>query len=225
MEDRDKLRVWCDGEEGPIITDLQTVLTGQESFHPGALLNWDKCLGRIDKNGKLIFEGDIIKQDRIHEYTKEEYWEPEFIIVWELLGFASVHCGGGLPGANLDFTLKYYSHCDIEVIGNIYENPELPFALEGKTTVLERGQEMMEGKMPRVLVTAITTCDACPWFNPGWAAVGGLTEAKSLCCHPNFENEKNKNRQIDRMAGREMAWSRVPETIPAWCPLPEKEPI
>lgn len=79
--------------------------------------------------------------------------------------------------------------------------------------------------MPRVLVTSITDCDACPWFNPGWAAVGGLTETKSLCCHPDFENERNKNRQIGRMEGREMAVSRVPDTIPEFCPLPEKEPI
>jgi len=86
-------------------------------------------------------------------------------------------------------------------------------------------QQQQEGKMPRVLVTSITDCDACPWFNPGWAAVGGLTETKSLCCHPDFENERNKNRQIDRMEGREMAVSRVPDTIPEFCPLPEKEPI
>ena len=62
--------------------------------------------GLKDKQGKEIYEGDIVifKND----ICKIEFWMSEFIMRDKL--------GGGY---------SLYLEDDIEVIGNIYENPEL----------------------------------------------------------------------------------------------------
>jgi len=83
--------------------------------------NWDKklsdcnfilmqCTGLKDKNGKLIYEGDILKQPQLPhkvvcEWYKDGYW---------LNGF--------MNGAKRELR---NIHNWYEVIGNIYENPEL----------------------------------------------------------------------------------------------------
>lgn len=71
--------------------------------------------GLKDKNGKEIFEGDII------EKTYYSYHQPEcseiFKIIYNGLGFSFEHIKG--RSYHTPFTEE------IEVIGNIYENPEL----------------------------------------------------------------------------------------------------
>lgn len=71
--------------------------------------------GLKDKNGREIYEGDII------EKTYYSYHQPEcselFEIKYEGLGFHFKHIKGNA------FYLPFTE--DIEVIGNIYENPEL----------------------------------------------------------------------------------------------------
>ena len=88
----------------------------------------DEYIGLHDKNGKEIYEGDIIQIDKDGQVWSVEYDElsARFIVYNQL-------------NSNRDFNFDYeqtYVNCPIvevystkafypEVIGNIYENPEL----------------------------------------------------------------------------------------------------
>lgn len=74
--------------------------------------------GLLDKNGKKIFEGDILRA-QVCKYDKPEFYAVEW---WnESCGFEPLsdskencgHCGGGW---NTNW---------VEVVGNIHDNPEL----------------------------------------------------------------------------------------------------
>jgi len=67
--------------------------------------------GLNDKNGKEIYEGDIIADDTYGNYTAE---------------WSGYYCQFLLTHVELDpYDLTKYKADRIEVIGNIYENPEL----------------------------------------------------------------------------------------------------
>jgi len=70
--------------------------------------------GLTDKNGKKIFEGDIVKDfDKNRNYLvrfQAACWMLENNGNWEFLG---------------DRVQNYMHNCPLEVIGNIYDNPEL----------------------------------------------------------------------------------------------------
>lgn len=70
--------------------------------------------GLVDKNGKEVFVGDIIKCTRgcLHEvYIEKEYGGTYF---------------GGMPAVYLKELREGYAWTEHEeIIGNIYENPEL----------------------------------------------------------------------------------------------------
>ena len=72
-----------------------------------------------DKNGKEIFEGDVVKyKSGCYTYTEEVAYNKNF-------------AGFGVRDANADVILTFWLLAEdvdlssLEVIGNIYENPEL----------------------------------------------------------------------------------------------------
>lgn len=81
----------------------------------------EQFTGFIDKNGKEIYEGDFVTDSSIgYNYLMEVYWDDRF--QWSLR----------LPKVNNNFSGRLSNDKDIvpkemkiQVIGNIYENPEL----------------------------------------------------------------------------------------------------
>lgn len=76
-----------------------------------------ECTGLTDKNGKLIFEGDIVKTLETDSNGKQRC----FPVVQSHGAFWLYH---ELLDSKLDFLGSYEKEA-LEVIGNIHDNPEL----------------------------------------------------------------------------------------------------
>lgn len=76
-------------------------------------------IGVTDKNGKEIYEGDIVKHD-VSDTIGTVKWYCEDYVGW---------CVDDIQIGEQQFTGEMWNECD--VIGNIFDNPEL---LEGGET-------------------------------------------------------------------------------------------
>lgn len=84
------------------------------SWHPVNPATLGQSTGLVDKNGKEVFVGDIVKCTRgcFHEVYLEKEYGGMFI--------------GGMPAIYLKGLGEGYAWTEHEeIIGNIYENPEL----------------------------------------------------------------------------------------------------
>ena len=88
--------------------------SGADEYYDTVTLN--QCTGLKDKNGKLIYEGDIVRFYSLYGHvTFEIKWSEEFATF-------------GYEDDETDFSelgRLYDEAAFVEVLGNIYENPEL----------------------------------------------------------------------------------------------------
>lgn len=83
--------------------------------------------GLKDKNGKEIYEGDVVK----YTYRKDYIGQVAFGFVNDSEGYyIEKHYGWGIYSDGSGFSLGDYADDDmrcklVEIIGNIHENPEL----------------------------------------------------------------------------------------------------
>ena len=86
----------------------------------------EQCTGLKDKNGKLIYEGDILSftvfdyNDYDTQYTGVVVYHGSRYTIWNNPDSEYYGSDGGF---DLDWVIG--QDCEIEIIGNIHENPEL----------------------------------------------------------------------------------------------------
>ena len=113
--DTDIIKEWVDQDDGddfPIYYKKYGLLfADDEDFII------ERSLGRKDKNGKLIFWGDLLKDKNGQIFTyKELEQDKQLFCFWQNVKFASCFPQDG-------YKLGYSDQ--LEVIGNIHENTEL----------------------------------------------------------------------------------------------------
>ena len=89
----------------------------EEEFYPLGFLNeiiWMQYTGLKDKNDKEIYEGDIFNS--LHDFGPGGWLERQGVVEFNLMN---------------GYGWNYWDLDSLEIIGNIYENPELITQGEG----------------------------------------------------------------------------------------------
>lgn len=123
MQDRFKFRIWDDIHREML--DLQEQDVNPYNISDIPQNNIMQCTGLKDKYGKLIFEGDILRVIGNRDtsgYGVVEYLQAgcQFFVNGYLNNPSPYH-----PRKKGEFYQQLQEWLCTEVIGNIYENPEL----------------------------------------------------------------------------------------------------
>lgn len=122
-----KFRAWVKDEKRMTDVHEMTFIDGEvylisdiTGFYAYEEFKLMQSTGLKDKNDKEIYEGDVVK---FPEFNGDIYITP---VVWD----KSCACFGlsfsGKYPISFDYLEEFYTELkDIEVVGNIYENPEL----------------------------------------------------------------------------------------------------
>lgn len=133
--------------------------------------------GCSDKDGNVLFVGDRVRYRKEGLYIKEEYWNPEYEIIFKAPCFTLRHVGGGKDAGSHDFILKCGGgNGDLELISR-GEHGYYHDALEAKLAAAEKALEPFalissEGviKQETGQVTVITCAE---YFHNARAVLGG----------------------------------------------------
>jgi uncharacterized phage protein (TIGR01671 family) len=120
MENRFKFRAW-DKKDKIMWSDKQILCSRMmtEEFFDPKNENFIRmqCTGLKDKNGELIYEGDILS---LYGFNKKQNEEMERSVVkWDYQE------AGFYFGSVTSYNEDNSSFSNTKIIGNIYENPEL----------------------------------------------------------------------------------------------------
>ena len=135
MQDRFKFRVWCENnqewEKDTISISNKNMyeirndkFTKYTDIDPkNHIINF--CTGLKDKNGKLIYEGDIVKLTNIND---NEFVEIRQVIFKDCAFQFTLPNSTQVDRPLYCWAINYlnrYKHINLEILGNIYENTEL----------------------------------------------------------------------------------------------------